>query len=180
MKYRQPQIERLVARQISAPIRSFITGQPSIDRAQRDAVLFNLRRQALIAIGIVFVLLLVGLRAPVAAAVVAAVAAFSTLASLGAVTLLGHVLTLDPVGVAVGTMLGLALGVGFALLVLDRFRREQLPPGAPPRTAAVAGLRGLERTGRAVVTAGSALALGLVLVGIFGPSQLMVSVGLAR
>jgi putative drug exporter of the RND superfamily len=63
----QPQIEHLVSRQISAPVRTYITGQPSIDRALKDAAVSNLRRTELIAIGILFVLLLIGLRAPVAA-----------------------------------------------------------------------------------------------------------------
>jgi uncharacterized membrane protein YdfJ with MMPL/SSD domain len=46
----QPQIERLVSRQISAPVRTYITGQPSIDRALKDAAVSNLRRTELIAI----------------------------------------------------------------------------------------------------------------------------------
>jgi RND superfamily putative drug exporter len=77
----QPQIERLVSRQISAPVRTYITGQPSIDRALKHAAVSNLRRTELIAIGILFLLLLVGLRAPVAALLVTAVGAISTMAS---------------------------------------------------------------------------------------------------
>jgi uncharacterized membrane protein YdfJ with MMPL/SSD domain len=50
----------------------------------------------LIAVGIVFLLLVIGLRAPVAALLVTAVGAISTLAGFGAVALLGHVMTLDP------------------------------------------------------------------------------------
>jgi RND superfamily putative drug exporter len=177
VKYDQPQIESLVAHKITAPVRPFITGQPSIDRAVRDAAVSNLRRDELIAVGILFVLLLIGLRAPVAAAVVTAVGAISMLAGFGLVALLGKVLTLDPVGIAAGTMTGLALGVGLALLILDRFHREELPPGAHPRTAASAAIRGLETTGKAALVGGSALALALALVAVIGPTQLMVSVG---
>jgi uncharacterized membrane protein YdfJ with MMPL/SSD domain len=121
VKYDQPQIESLVSHKISAPVRSYITGQPSIDRAEKNASLSNLRRDELIAIGILFLLLLIGLRAPIAALVVTAVGAVSTLAGFGEVALLGKVLTLDPVGVAAGTMTGLALATAFALLILDRF-----------------------------------------------------------
>ncbi len=177
VKYDQPQIESLVARRISSPVRSYITGQPSIDRAEKNASISNLRRDELIAIGVLFLLLLVGLRAPVAAAVVAAVAAVSTLAGFGEVALLGKFLTLDPVGVAAGTMTGLALGVGFALLILDRFHREELTERSNPRTAAGAAMRELETTGKAVLIAGSALVLALALVAVIGPTQLMVSVG---
>lgn len=123
VKYDEPQIENLVADKITAPVRSYVTGQPSIDRAEKTASLSHLRRDELLAIGLLFVLLLVGLRAPVAALLVAAVGAASTLAGFGLVALDGHVLTLDPVGVAAGTMTGLAMAVGFALLILDRFHR---------------------------------------------------------
>ena len=166
VQHDQQQIDSLVARKISAPVRSFITGQPAIDRAERDAALAGLQREALIAIGIAFVLLLLGLRAPVAAAIVTAVVALSTFAGLGAVALLGNVLTLDPVGIAAGTALGLALGFGFALLSLQRFRAAA---GAATRTP------GIDR--RAVLIGTLALAPALALAGIVGPAELMVSVG---
>lgn len=177
VKYDQPQIEKLVARRITAPVHSYITGQPSIDRAEKSASLANLHRNELIAIGVLFLLLLVGLRAPIAALLVTAVAAISTLAAFGEVALLGHVLKIDPVGVAAGTMTGLAVAVTFALLMLDRFHREELPEGQHPRTAATAALRDLESTGRAVLVAGGALVLALALVAAVGPTELMVSVG---
>jgi putative drug exporter of the RND superfamily len=177
VRYDEPQIEQLVSHRISAPVRSYITGQPSIDRALKEASIANLRRTELIAIGILFLLLLVGLRAPVAALLVTAVGAISTLAGFGLVALLGHVITLDPVGVALGTMTGLALGVAFALLILDRFHREELPVGARPRDAVSAAVTDLETTGRAVLVAGSGLVLALALVAIIGPRQLMISLG---
>src|SRR5579884_3942124 len=97
VKYDQPQIERLVASRVTAPVRSFITGQPSIDRAEKNASISNLRRNELIAVGILFLLLLVGLRAPVAALLVTGVAAASTLSGFGVVALIGHVFQVDPV-----------------------------------------------------------------------------------
>ena len=177
VKYDQPQIEKLVSQRITSPVRSHITGQPAIDRAERNASLSNLRRDELIALGILFVLLLIGLRAPVAALVVTAVGAVSVFAGFGAVALLSHLYKIDPVDIAGGTMIGLGLAVAFSLLVLDRFHREELPPGAEPRTAASAALRGLESTGKAVLVAGSAFVLALLLVSAVGPTELMNSVG---
>ena len=177
VRYDQPQIESLVARQIKAPVRAFVTGQPSIDRAEKDASLSNLKRDELIAVGILLVVLLIGLRAPVAAVLVTAVGAISVLSGFGEVALLGHVFRLDPVGVAAGTMTGLALGVGFALLILDRFHREEPLGGASRRDSADAAVRELATTGKAVLVAGTALVLALAVVAIIGPTQLMVSVG---
>ena len=123
----QPQIERLVTRVIgSAPIKVYITGQPSIDRALRDASINDLRRHELIAAAVVFLLLLVGLRAPVAALLVTVKATVSMLAAFGEVALLGHFMKLDVIGVAAGSMTGLAIGVGF---------RAADPRSLPPRAA---------------------------------------------
>ena len=74
-------------------------------------------------------------------------------------------------------MVGLGLAVAFSLLILDRLHREELPPGGEPRTAASAALLGLERTGRAVLVAGGAFVLALLLVSAVGPTELMNSVG---
>jgi putative drug exporter of the RND superfamily len=174
VKYDEPQIESLVSRTITAPVKSYVTGQPSIDRAINSASLDNLKRTELIAIGILFVLLLVGLRAPVAAALVTAVGAVSTLAGFGAVAIVGHLITVSSVAVALGSMTGLALGVGFALLIVDRFRREEY---AHHMDAVHAATGELETTGRAVLIGGSAVVLGLAIVAVIGPTQLMVSLG---
>ncbi len=177
VQYDEPQIESLVARDIARPVTEYITGQPAIDRAERSASISNLRKTELIAIAILFVLLLIGLRAPVAAVIVTAVGAISLLSGFGEVALLGHVMAVDPVGVAAGTMAGLALGVGFALLILDRFHREELPDGVHARDAVTAATTELRTTGKAVLVGGSALILALLLVTAVGPTQLMDSVG---
>jgi putative drug exporter of the RND superfamily len=174
VRYDEPQIESLVSRTIKAPVQSYVTGQPSIDRAINSASLDNLKHTELIAIGILFVLLLIGLRAPVAAALVTAVGAISTFAGFGAVGILGHLVTVNSVAVALGSMTGLALGVGFALLIIDRFRREEHAHHMDAVEAAVAEL---QTTGRAVLVGGTAVVLGLALVAVVGPTQLMVSLG---
>ncbi|HTR72980.1 MAG TPA: MMPL family transporter, partial [Solirubrobacteraceae bacterium] len=122
----QPQIEALVARTISRPIRASVTGQASIDRALKDQALSTTRRAELIAVAILFLALLIGLRAPLAALLVAALGAGTVLAGFGLMTLLGKVFATDPIAVALASMTGLALGVGCSLLILDRFHQEEL------------------------------------------------------
>ncbi len=178
--YDQPAIQRLVTRQIGAArITPYVTGQPSIDRALKDASINDLRRHELIAAGIVFVLLLIGLRAPLAALLVTVKATASMLAAFGEVALLGHFMRLDVIGVAAGSMTGLAIGVGFGLLILDRFHREQLANGRNAKAYVDAAAYQLQTTGRAVLIGGSGLVLALGLVAIVGPTDLMVSVGTA-
>ena len=178
VKYDQPQIERLVTAKVAGtPVKAYITGQPSIDRAVKDASLDNLRRTELIAIGVLFVLLLIGLRAPVAAFVVAATGLLSMLSAFGEVAILGKLMKTDAVGVAAGSMTGLALSVAFALLILDRFHREEYPEGRDPRDVATAALRGLESMGKAVLVGGTGIVIALLLVAVVGPTELLVSVG---
>jgi putative drug exporter of the RND superfamily len=174
VRYDQPQIESLVSRTVRTPVKSYVTGQPSIDRAINSASLDNLKQTELIAIGILFVLLLIGLRAPVAALVVSAVAALSTLAAFGEVAVLGHVMTVSAVAAALGSMTGLILGVGFALAILDRFRREERTHHLNAVEASIAELK---TTSRAVLVGGTAIALALALVALIGPTELMVSLG---
>ena len=178
VKYDEPQIEHLVSQQIRAPLKSYIFGQPALDRAEQSASLSNLRRDEAIAVGILLLLLLIGLRAPIAALLVTAVGGISMLAGFGEVALLGHVFTVDPVAVALGTMTGLMMGVGFALLILDRFHSEELGDGAHPRDAAGAAVRELQTTGKAVLIGGTAVVVALAIVAVIGPTQLMVSLGM--
>ncbi len=138
----QPQIEALVARDVRGAVHASVTGQPSIDRALKNEALSTTRRSELIALAILFVLLLVGLRAPLAAATVTAVGAGVTLSTFGLMALLGRAIDTDPLAVALASMTGLALSVGYALLILDRFHQEEgkegkapPPEGAPQRVA---------------------------------------------
>ncbi len=177
VSYDAPQIEKLVSRTISAPVRHYLTGQPILDRALNSASMNHLRRDEAIAVGIIFLLLLIGLRAPVGAFVVTAVGAVSMLAAFGEVTLLGHVTKLDTLGVALGTMTGLILGVWFALTILDRFHREEFPDGVHARDVVTAAMTDLETTGRAVLIGGTAMIVALLIVAIVGPTDLMISLG---
>ncbi len=139
--YDQPQIERLVARDISAPVRASVTGQPSIDRAIKNEALSSTLRSELIAVAILFVLLMLALRAPLAAAIVTVVGAATVLAAYGLMALLARFIETDPIAVALASMTGLALGVGYSLLILDRFHQQE---GSPTPTRATPA-RGLDR-----------------------------------
>jgi hypothetical protein len=127
-----PQIERLVDRRIQAPAHAHITGQASIDASLKSAMIDQTRRVELFAIPLLFLVLLLLLRAPIAAMVVTAFGATTVFAGMGAMTLLARVLETDPTAVAVGSLAGLALGVGFALMMVQRFREERAR-GTEPR-----------------------------------------------
>jgi len=177
INYDQPQIEALVTRDVSSPVRASITGQPSINRALEDQSISTTRRSELIAIGILFVLLLLGLRAPIAAVAVTLVGAATVLASFGLMALIGRIISVDAVAIALGSMTGLALGVGYSLLILDRFHQQELAPGHDPREAAGAATEAVATTGKAVLFAGTGLILALLLATAIAPTKILTSLG---
>ena len=181
----QPQIEALVRRDISAPVRASVTGQPSIDRALKDEALSTARRSELIALGILFLLLLIGLRAPLAAGVVTLIGAAVVMSAFGLMAILGRVIETDAVGVALASMTGLLLGVGYSLLVLDRFHQERTAPGGRGGGTAHAGESEVEAateavagSGRAVLLAGGGLTLALLLATAIAPTKILTSLGI--
>jgi len=178
VNFDQPQIERLVARDIARPVRASVTGQPSIDRALKDQTLKATLRSELIAVAILFLLLLLALRAPLAAVAVTLVGAATVLSAYGLMALLARVLDTDPIAVALASMTGLALGVSYALLILDRFHQQERQPGANPRPAALAASTAVATTGRAVLVAGSGLILALALATAIAPTKILTSLGI--
>ncbi len=172
----QPQIERLVSRTISRPVHASVTGQPSIDRALKNQALSITRRSELIAVGVLFVLLLLALRVPLAAAAVTLVGAATVLSAYGLMALLGRVIDTDPIAVALASMTGLALGVAYSLLILDRFHQQQRPTDtAAARRAAE---EAVATTGRAVLFAGTGLILALLLATAIAPTKILTSLGI--
>ncbi len=178
VNYDQPQIERLVARDVTRPVRASVTGQPSIDRALKNEALSTTLRSELIAVAILFVLLLLALRAPLAAAIVTLVGAATVLSAYGLMALLARFIETDPIAVALASISGLALGVGYSLLILDRFHQQQGPAGADPRDATQAASTAVTTTGRAVLLAGTGVILALLLATAIAPTKILVSLGI--
>ena len=174
----QPQIDRLVARDITRPVRASVTGQPSIDRALKDQALSATLRSELITTAILFVLLLLALRAPLAAALVTLIGVGTVLAAFGLMALLGRIIETDPLAVALASMSGLALGVAYSLLILDRFHQEERAPGANPRDAMLAASTAVLSAGRAILFAGTGLILSLLLATAIAPTKILTSLGI--
>jgi RND superfamily putative drug exporter len=172
-----PQIERLVHRRIAAPARAHITGQASIDAALKSAMIDKTRRAELIAIPVLFLVLLLLLRAPIAAFVVTAFGATTVFAGMGVMTLLARVMDTDPTAVAVGSLAGLALGVGFALMIVERFREERAR-GTEPHPSGMAAARTVATGGRAVLWGGTAFAMCLILAVLISPTVILQSLGI--
>jgi RND superfamily putative drug exporter len=175
----QKEIDATVDRRVSAPVRSYITGSPTIDIATKNQSLDAARRAEVLALPILLVVLLLVLRAPVAALVLTGLGGAVTLMSFGAMTLLGKVVDVDPTGITFASMTGLALGVGYALLVYRRWRDECTAADVHDRVGeALATQRAVETAGRAVLIGGTALVVTLAVAVAVGPHTILLSLGL--
>ncbi|QEC49803.1 MMPL family transporter [Baekduia soli] len=176
----QAEIDRTVDFALSGSVRWHITGQPTLDRALKHSAISDTRRAELLAMALLFVLLLALLRRPVAAALVTAFGAASVFMSFGLMTLLGQVIAIDPIALALASISGLALGIGFALIVLRRFLDEEglRDPhiGRGAEQAAVA--HAVATSGRSVLFGGTALAVCLLLAVLIAPTTIVGSLGI--
>jgi putative drug exporter of the RND superfamily len=174
--WRQAEVEAIVDRAVAGPVRAHVTGQPALDIAMKDAALDATRRAELLSMAILFGVLLLFLRAPVAALLLAALGAATSLVGFGAMALLGRVIDVDATAVALGSMTGLALGVGYGLLVYRRWVEEE-ERGGGDVTDRVAAAAAVETTGRAVLIGGTALTLSLALAPLIAPTEILTSLG---
>ncbi|MCA9834086.1 MAG: MMPL family transporter [Thermomicrobiales bacterium] len=116
----------------------------------------DLVRAEFISLPITLLLLLVVFRGVVPALVPVLMAAGSLVIALAAMSLLGRVTAVNVFTVNAVTMLGLAVGIDYALIMVSRFR-EELRHTEP--SAAIVGT--VQHAGRTVMIAGSTVAIGL-------------------
>ncbi len=85
-------------------------------------------------------------------------AVFGIGAGLSLIALIGHIFPAPSFSPIVASMIGLGVGVDYALFIVTRFR-EALRSGATPQDAMVATMN---TAGRSVLTAGSTVAIGML------------------
>jgi RND superfamily putative drug exporter len=165
-----PAVERALD-QVKPPLQTELSGRAPLVRALNEASLDSLDKGELIAFPILVVLLLLVFRSPIAALVPLISGLFVTRIGTGAMSFLNDWFALDALALNMLTMIGLALGVDYSLLIVSRFR-EELASGAG---VAEALEEALARAGRTVVFAGTALAVGMLGALLIAPGNLLVS-----
>jgi RND superfamily putative drug exporter len=166
-----PYLDRTLEERISPPVSSAETGFASLSRAIQDESVHSTEVAELIAIPFLLLILLVVFRSPIAAAVPLAFGAVTVISSRGVLAVASDWVAIDGFALTVASMMGLALGVDYALLMVSRFR-EELLTGATPLEAA----RMTRRTaGRTTAFAGSTLFLAMLVTMFVMPGTLLVS-----
>ncbi len=166
-----PYLNSTLEETIHSPVTATQTGFATISRQIQDESISASERAELIALPILLIVLLLVFRSPIAAAIPLAFGAITVFSSRGLLVILTHWFDIDAFALTVCTMMGLALGVDYALLMVSRFR-EELAAGADPVSAA-AVTRGT--AGRTTVFAGSTLMLSMVVAMFVVPGALLVS-----
>jgi putative drug exporter of the RND superfamily len=156
---------------IKPPVRATQTGYASISRAIQDESISSAEQDELIALPFLLLVLLLVFRSPVAAMIPLTFGVITVISSRGILTIASGFYSVDAFALTVSSMMGLALGVDYALLMVSRFR-EELAGGADPATAAQT-TRGT--AGRTTVFAGSTLFLSMLVSIFIVPGSLLIS-----
>jgi RND superfamily putative drug exporter len=166
-----PYLDRTLDEQISPPVTAAESGFASLSRALIDEAVHSTEVAELIAIPFLLLVLLLVFRSPVAAAIPLAFGAVAVFASRGILAIAANWIAIDGFALTVCSMMGLALGVDYALLMVSRFR-EELETGTEPLEAA----RMTRRTaGRTIAFAGSTLFLAMLVTLFVMPGTLLLS-----
>ncbi len=166
-----PRVEEILEESIHPPVRATQTGFATLSRAIQEDSIEASERGELIALPFLVIILLLVFRSPVAAAIPLVFGAITVIASRGLLYFFTGWFDIDAFALVVCSMMGLALGVDYSLLMVSRFR-EELAAGATSLDAA----RETRRTaGRTTVFAGSTLLFSMLVSLFILPGSLLAS-----
>jgi putative drug exporter of the RND superfamily len=175
MRETVPGLERTLEARVRAPVTATQSGFASVSRALQEESLSSSERAELLAAPLLLLVLLLVFRSAVAAAIPLAFGALTVFAGRGVLSLLSGAMTVDALALVVCTMMGLALGVDYSLLIVSRFREELERDGDPWRAA----LRTRSSAGRTTLFAGLTLIVALVFSAFLQPGSLLLSLATA-
>lgn len=166
-----PAVRRAVDRLVKEPVKVHVGGYPDIANGIHGGTLDAIKRAELIAGPLLLLVLLLVFRSPIAA-LLPLMVGFATIgASKGVLSVTNEFEPLDALALNMASMMGLALGVDYALLLVSRFR-EELADGAPPKGAARVALA---TAGKTIVFAGVVLGAAMLAGLLVSPGSLLAS-----
>ena len=160
---------------VTPPVAARLSGYAVIGQGLEDESIAATQQAELIAGPVLLAVLLFVFRSPLAALIPLLIGGATVVAGRGLIALLAEVVSVDALAVSVASMMGLALGVDYALLLVSRFREELAdgddPVAAAHTTAATAG--------RTIAFAGATVAVAMGVAVVTAPGDLLVSVSAA-
>jgi RND superfamily putative drug exporter len=156
---------------VHAPLTPHYTGLTPLAYDMNDAMISSLHKGENLALPVLILVLLLVFRSPIAAAIPLVIAMASVRAGYGVIALLANVKTIDAIALSMASMIGLALGVDYSLLIVSRFR-ESLDSGLPPRQAATLAAN---TAGRTAIFAGCVLLTLMIPLYVIAPGSIIPS-----
>ena len=157
----------------SEELTTYVTGAPAVYLDITEASNEDIRRAEEYAFPLALVILILAFGSLVAAGVPVLIGGASVVVTLAALYFVAGVYDMSTFVLTISTMLGLGLGIDYALFAVSRFR-EELDHGpvseAVPRT--------VETAGRSIFFSGTAVLIGLTGL-LFFPYTFMRSIGVA-
>jgi putative drug exporter of the RND superfamily len=166
-----PALEHTLEARIRAPVTATQSSFATVSRALQEGSLNSTERAELLAVPLLILVLLLVFRSVVAAAIPLLFGALTVFAGRGVLALLSSAMTIDALSLVVCTMMGLALGVDYSLLIVSRFR-EELEEGRGPWAAAAAARA---TAGCTTLFAGATLVVAVVGSAFLQPGSLLLS-----
>jgi RND superfamily putative drug exporter len=167
-------IKRVIDRTVTGPVHARVSGLDAIGTQLEAASFSAVRKAELIAIPILLVVLLVVFGSPAAAAIPAVLGFGTVFAGFGLISLIASLTPLTELATSSASMMGLALGVDYSLLVVSRFR-DELDGSADPEAIRSAATVAALRAGRTVAFAGGAIALLMLTALVVSAGTLLLS-----
>ncbi len=152
---------------------TYVTGAPAVYLDITEASNEDIREAEKYAFPLALVILIAAFGSLVAAGVPILIGGASVVVTLAALYFLAGVYDMSVFALTVSTMLGLGLGIDYALFAVSRFREELVDCSvseAVPRT--------VETAGRSIFFSGTAVLIGLVGL-LFFPYMFLRSIGVA-
>jgi len=153
----QQQVDRIRSLLRPAGLRASVTGDPAVYQALETVSASDLRRAETYALPFALVILVIVFGSVVAAALPVIGGGFAVTVTLGVLYVLARRFSLSIFTMNTASLLGLAVGIDYALFIVGRFR-EELARGS---SVAAAVETTVDRAGRAIFFSGIAVMVGL-------------------
>jgi RND superfamily putative drug exporter len=175
MRNTVPRLQRTIETRVHPPLEAVQSGYATISHALQSQSLSAAERAELLAAPLLIIVLLAVFRSVLAALIPLAFGAMTVLAGRGVLVFLTSIMPIDALSLVVCTMMGLALGVDYSLLMVSRFREELAAGRSPTAAASVTRLS----AGRTTALAGSTLFFSIFLSSFLQAGTLLVSLATA-
>ena len=168
-----PRVRKVVRATLHGPVRGYVSGYADVAAGIDRESISALKRAELFAAPLLIIVLLLVFRSPIAALLPLLLGVVTIAAGRGLIDLANRVWSLDVVALNMASMMGLALGVDYSLVLVSRFR-EELAAGRSTADA----VRVASRTaGHTILFAGIALSCAMIAANFVAPGGILFSSG---